>query len=100
MFTSHITLHIPNTTVIQLVGDPKTDKKSANDSSAFFTLHELQKAGRCILKEQWQYFEYSPSEDWRLKTCGDQVPSIFPVQMRTVVIVCCWILNNCRLFSL
>jgi len=52
MFTSHITLHIPNTAIIQLIGDPKDDKKSANDSLAFFTLHELQKAGKCILKEQ------------------------------------------------
>ncbi|ONK73698.1 uncharacterized protein A4U43_C04F34340 [Asparagus officinalis] len=52
VFTSRITLHIPNTEVIELIVDPKTDKKTANDSSAFVMLRELQKRGRCFLEEQ------------------------------------------------
>ncbi|KAJ0967078.1 hypothetical protein J5N97_023995 [Dioscorea zingiberensis] len=51
-FTSSITLHIPNTVDIELMGDKRTDKKSSQDSAALIMLQELQKQGICIIKEQ------------------------------------------------
>ncbi|XP_038975132.1 endoribonuclease Dicer homolog 3b-like isoform X2 [Phoenix dactylifera] len=50
-YTSSITLHIPNSGAINLVGEPRTDKKSSRDAVAFAMLVELQKQGRCIIKE-------------------------------------------------
>ncbi|KAG1348107.1 putative Endoribonuclease Dicer [Cocos nucifera] len=50
-YASSITLHVPNSGAINLVGEPRTDKKSSRDSAAFAMLVELQKQGRCIIKE-------------------------------------------------
>ncbi|XP_077233980.1 dicer-like 3 [Tasmannia lanceolata] len=49
IFTSKITLHIPNCGVIELGGEPKMDKKSSQDSAALVLLHELAKQGRCVI---------------------------------------------------
>ncbi|XP_038975924.1 endoribonuclease Dicer homolog 3b-like [Phoenix dactylifera] len=50
-FTSSIMLHIPNTAVIRLVGEQRTDKKSAQDSAALVMLLDLEKQGICAMKE-------------------------------------------------
>ncbi|XP_058069603.1 endoribonuclease Dicer homolog 3a [Magnolia sinica] len=46
-FVSKIILHIPNAVVIELMGDPRVDKKSSQDSAALIMLYELEKQGRC-----------------------------------------------------
>ncbi|XP_072998886.1 endoribonuclease Dicer homolog 3a isoform X1 [Typha latifolia] len=50
-FVSRITLHLPNSIVINLVGEQRADKKSSQDSAAIFMLYELEKQGRCLVKE-------------------------------------------------
>ncbi|KAK9079342.1 hypothetical protein SSX86_001013 [Deinandra increscens subsp. villosa] len=45
-FESHISLTIPNFGVIELVGEPRADKKSSFDSAALLMLYELQKLGK------------------------------------------------------
>ncbi|KAG1358569.1 putative Endoribonuclease Dicer [Cocos nucifera] len=50
-FISSITLHVPNSAVIALTGEQRADKKSSQDSVALAMLYELQKRGRCHIRE-------------------------------------------------
>ncbi|XP_020248629.1 endoribonuclease Dicer homolog 3a [Asparagus officinalis] len=50
-FVSIIKLHIPNCPCISLKGEMRPDKKASQDSAAIIMLYELQKQGRCCLKE-------------------------------------------------
>uniref|UniRef100_A0A804J326 Uncharacterized protein n=1 Tax=Musa acuminata subsp. malaccensis TaxID=214687 RepID=A0A804J326_MUSAM len=51
LFTTKISLHIPNSKVLTLTGEQRTDKKSAQDSAALVLLLELKKQEVCILEE-------------------------------------------------
>ncbi|KAI7728698.1 hypothetical protein M8C21_019069 [Ambrosia artemisiifolia] len=44
-FESAISLNIPNYGDIELIGDPRADKKSSCDSAALLMLYELQRRG-------------------------------------------------------
>ncbi|KAF5804663.1 putative ribonuclease III post-transcriptional gene silencing PAZ-Argonaute family [Helianthus annuus] len=46
IFESRISLTIPNYAVIELMGEPRADKKSSLDSAATLMLYELQKHGK------------------------------------------------------
>ncbi|KAK1429456.1 hypothetical protein QVD17_11665 [Tagetes erecta] len=45
-FETHISLTIPNYGVVELVGEPRADKKSSFDSAALLMLYELQRLGK------------------------------------------------------
>ncbi|XP_042404798.1 endoribonuclease Dicer homolog 3b-like [Zingiber officinale] len=51
LFRAIVTLHIPNSKVITVQGEEKTNKKTAQDSAAREVLLELEKQEICILKE-------------------------------------------------
>ncbi|KAG6496264.1 hypothetical protein ZIOFF_044123 [Zingiber officinale] len=51
LFRAIVTLHIPNSKVITVQGQEKTNKKTAQDSAAREVLLELEKQEICILKE-------------------------------------------------
>lgn len=51
-FVSSITMHLPDSTVIKLTGERCLDKKSSQDSAALAMLYELEKQGRCHIKEE------------------------------------------------
>ncbi|XP_010261807.1 PREDICTED: endoribonuclease Dicer homolog 3a isoform X2 [Nelumbo nucifera] len=48
-FVSRISLHIPNSGVIESTGNHSPDKKSSHDSAALSMLHELAKQGKCTI---------------------------------------------------
>lgn len=50
-FTSAITLHIPNSKVVTLLGEERTDKNAAKDSAALAMLLKLQQLGICVLEK-------------------------------------------------
>nr|CAD1836220.1 unnamed protein product [Ananas comosus var. bracteatus] len=50
-FTSAITLHIPNSKVVTLLGEERTDKNAAKDSAALAMLLKLQQLGLCVLEK-------------------------------------------------
>ncbi|KAF8393640.1 hypothetical protein HHK36_021886 [Tetracentron sinense] len=50
-FVTRITLHIPNSGNIELTGDQRADKKSSQDSAALCLLYELQRHGKCVIKD-------------------------------------------------
>ncbi|XP_020094858.1 endoribonuclease Dicer homolog 3b-like isoform X2 [Ananas comosus] len=50
-FTSAITLHIPNSKVVTLLGEDRTDKNAAKDSAALAMLLKLQQLGVCVLEK-------------------------------------------------
>ncbi|XP_020097206.1 endoribonuclease Dicer homolog 3a-like [Ananas comosus] len=51
IFVSNITLHLPNCAVINLTGERRPDKKSSQDSAALVMLYELERRGKCLIKE-------------------------------------------------
>ncbi|KAI3514025.1 hypothetical protein L1887_12341 [Cichorium endivia] len=51
-FESRISLTIPGYGVIQLIGDPRADKKSSSDSAALLMLYELQRLGKLKIGEK------------------------------------------------
>ncbi|KAG6500180.1 hypothetical protein ZIOFF_040020 [Zingiber officinale] len=51
LFRAIVTLHIPNSKVITVQGEEKTNKKTAQDSAAREVLLELEKQEICILKD-------------------------------------------------
>nr|AUH15439.1 dicer-like 3 protein [Dimocarpus longan] len=48
-YTSNITLHIPESGIIECTGDPRADKKSSFDSAAVVMIYELQRQGKIII---------------------------------------------------
>lgn len=48
-FTSKINLTIPKFGVVEVMGDPRADKKSSFDSAALHMLHELQQQGKLVI---------------------------------------------------
>ncbi|KAG0500438.1 hypothetical protein HPP92_000510 [Vanilla planifolia] len=50
-FISSITLHLPDLAIVNLTGESRLDKKSSQDSAALLMLYELEKQGRCSIKE-------------------------------------------------
>lgn len=51
IFMARIKLHIPTSGAIEISGDERTDKKSAQDSAAQTMLYELEKLGKCSINE-------------------------------------------------
>ncbi|XP_009363041.2 endoribonuclease Dicer homolog 3a-like isoform X1 [Pyrus x bretschneideri] len=48
-FVAQVTLHIPNTGIIDCSGDARPDKGSSEDSAAVVLFYELQRQGRVII---------------------------------------------------